>query len=171
MSTSESEVRQSRKFAWGAFSVVERSEGQDSRATPCVTPERVQIANAGILYLSPIMQQLIELRLGPKNDDFGRLRPTRCAFEQTIELLLDAAIFSSFDRRKIPLGSTSTDCDGGVRIEWRHTTISVHLTVPASGSAYIYHKIGRQYATETATPQRLSFWLGQISQERELHPA
>ena len=41
--------------------------------------------------LSPVVRQLVELWNGPENDDYGRLRPTRDAFDATIQLLTDTA--------------------------------------------------------------------------------
>jgi hypothetical protein len=143
----------------------EAGEAEDPRATPDpVAPERQQLADAGILHLSPILQQLLELWNGPENDDYGRLRPTRDAFEKTIELLVDAAIDGHFQRRQIPYGCVSTDSEGGVRIEWVREAASVHLAVPATKTeaAYVYHEVGSHYATETATPESLSRWLSAI---------
>lgn len=137
---------------------------------PCVTPdplspERLQLADAGILYLSPVVGQLIELWRGPENDDYGRLRPTREAFDKTIELLVDTAIVGHFDQRAIPHGCVSTDSDGGVRIEWIRDKAKIHLVVPTTKNdrAYVYHEVGSDFATEDVTPERLSDWLSLIT--------
>jgi hypothetical protein len=142
------------------------AEAEDPRATPgSVSPERQQLAGAGILHLSSILQQLIELWVGPENDDYGRLRPTRDAFERTIELLVDTAIDGHFERRQVPHGCVSTDSEGGVRIEWIRVAACVHLVVPTtkSATAYVYHEVGSDYATEDATPECLARWLREIA--------
>jgi hypothetical protein len=118
----------------------------------------------GILHLSPIVQQLVELWIGPENDDYGRLRPTRDAFDKVVQLLVDAAIGGHFQRRQIPYGCVSTGSDGGVRIEWIRDRAGVHLIVPPNKDepAYVYHEVDGDYATEDATPELLSRWLRAI---------
>ncbi len=146
----------------------EFAEDEDPRETPePVSPERLQIANAGILHLSPIVRQLVELWNGPPSDNYGCLKPTRYAFDRVISLLVDVAIDAS-PRGGVPLGCVSTDSEGGVRIEWVRDAVSVHLVVPAADSneAYVYHEIGSNYATEDATPERLSHWLETIPEGR-----
>lgn len=135
---------------------------EDPRATPdAISPERQQLADAGIRHLSPIVSQLVELWNEPEEDEYGRLRPTQGAFDRSVCLLVDAAIEAHRQERRIPSGCVSTDSEGGVRIEWVHPTASVHLAVPASRDkeAYIYHEIDDEYATEDVTPERLAYWL------------
>jgi hypothetical protein len=143
------------------------TEDEDPLTTPdTVPPERWQLANAGILHLSPIVRQLVELWKGPKNDDFGCLQPTQYAFDRTIEFLVDAAIDANSDKgRQIPSGCVSTDSEGGVRIEWIRDAASVHMVVPAqtNRAAYVYHETGNDYATEDMTPRRLSHLLRAIT--------
>jgi hypothetical protein len=154
---------------WRALNVADQGSGEDEdpRATPDpVSRERLQLANAGILHLSPIMRQLVDLWNGPENDDLGRLRPTQYAFDRVIQLLLDVAITAHSDRRKVPFGCVSTDSAGGVRIEWVCKSVSVHWIVPAAeeGAEYIYHEVGDEYATEDeVTPARLWHWLRLIA--------
>lgn len=107
-----------------------------------------------------VVRQLVDLWKEPEEDDYGRLRPTQHAFDQSVHLLVDAAIEANPDR-VIPAGCVSTDSEGGVRIEWVRPTASVHLVVPAVAEcvAYIYHEVGNDYATEDATPERLAYWL------------
>ena len=142
-------------------------EDEDPRSTPSpISPTRLRLAGAGIDHLSQIVKQLVELWTGPMNDDYGRLQPTQYAFDTTVELLVDAAIDGQFDeQRKIPYGCVSTDSEGGVRIEWIRERVSVHLIVPPDRSkvAYVYHEFGGNYATEDATPERLSYWLRTVS--------
>ena len=145
------------------------AEDEDPRTTPePVSDGLLRIAAAGILHLSPILQQLVELWYGPPSDDYGCLKPTQHAFDKAIGLLLDAAIVTSLRGGQIPLGCVSTDSEGGVRIEWVRDATSVHLVVPAADSneAYVYHEIGNNYATEDATPERLSHWLEAIPEGR-----
>ena len=144
---------------------VATAEEKDPLATPePVSSERLRLADAGIDYLSLIMGQLVELWNGPQSDDYGRLQPTQDAFDKVIGLLVDAAIEAYRKDSQIPLGCVSTDSEGGVRIEWLRNGASVHLVVPAANSdeAYVYHEIGNNYATEDATPERLSHWLKAI---------
>jgi hypothetical protein len=117
------------------------------------------------VHLSSIIQQLIDLWNEPENDDYGRLRPTRGAFGRSMHLLVAVVIEADHQQCRTPAGRVSTDSEGGVRIGWVCSTASVHLVVPAKGdrSAYIYHEIGDDYATEDATPERLAYWLRQIN--------
>ena len=140
------------------------AENEDPRVTPdIVSPERLQLADAGILHLSPIVRQLVELWEEPEEDDYGRLRPTREAFDESVRLLVDAAI-EAHPQYRIPAGCVSTDSEGGVRIEWIRPTASVHLVVPAAKDdvAYVYHEVDNDYATEDVTPERLAYWLQRI---------
>ena len=79
-------------------------------------------------------------------------------------LLTDAAIVSALKGRQIPLGCASTDSEGGIRIEWVRPTSSVHLVIPASPGrdGYVYHEVGDQYGTVSATPEALARWLREI---------
>jgi hypothetical protein len=171
MTIEERAVRQPRKvdFQLGLrramMAIEDQGVAEDPRATPeAIAPERLRLADAGILHLSPIVGQLVELWKGPKEDDYGLLRPTRDAFDNTVHLLLDAAINVYPRQRQIPFGCVSTDSEGGVRIEWVRPTVSLHLVVPAQGNrpAYIYHRIGSDHATENVTPALLTHWLHQI---------
>jgi hypothetical protein len=142
------------------------AEIEDTRTTPDpVPPERLQLARAGILHLSPIVGQLVELWCGPECDEYGRLRPTQHAFDTAVCLLVDAAIEGHFDNRKIPHGCVSTDSNGGVRIEWVRDGSTVHLIVPAAqrDAPFVYHELADAYATEDVTPERLSYWLRAIA--------
>ena len=105
--------------------------------------------------LSPIVLQLVELCNGPEDDEFGRLRPTRDAFDAAIQLLSDAALKEACGDRKIPGGCVSTDSEGGVRIEWITDRAGVHLVLPSKKSepAYLYHELSGDYATEDASPE------------------
>ncbi|MDY0167501.1 MAG: hypothetical protein RBS80_13220 [Thermoguttaceae bacterium] len=135
----------------------------DPRATPDeISPERRQLADAGVLHLSPIVSQLVELWNEPEEEDeYGRLRPTQGAFDRSVGLLVDAAIEAHYEQRAIPSGCVSIDSEGGVRIEWVRPAASVHLVVPASkdNEAYVYHEAGDDYATEDVTPEGLAYWL------------
>jgi hypothetical protein len=157
---------------WRAFCQAEETsaEQEDPRTTPCpVSPERLQLSEAGILHLSPIVKQLVELWRGPQDDDYGQLRPTPYAFDKAVDLLIDAAIVARMSAhsgpRQIPYGCVSTDAAGGVRIDWMRTTRSVRLSIPPTkeGVAYVYHEDGDAYATDDATPERLWHWLGLIA--------
>jgi len=132
---------------------------------PRVTPERQQLAGAAILHLSPIVGQITELWRAPEEDEYGRLRPTRYAFEESVRCLVDAAIEAYEQGRQIPFGRVSTDSEGGVRIEWIRPSASVHLVIPASkdGARYVYHEVANNYATDDATPERLAYWLRRIN--------
>lgn len=165
----ERTVRQPRKVELQAAMAVIEDQGvaeeEDPRATPdTISPERVQLADAGILHLSPIVRQLIDLWKEPEEDDYGRLRPTPDAFDRSVRLLVDAAIEAYPQQRQIPSGCVSTDSEGGVRIEWIRPTASVHLVVPVARDrvAYVYHQVGNDYATEDVTPERLAYWLHRI---------
>lgn len=148
----------------GAVTAAEQQESiedDDPRATPdAISPERVQLADAGILHLSPIVRQLVELWREPEDDEYGRLKPTQHAFDRSVQFLVDAAIVA-YPQYGIPAGCASTDSEGGVRIEWVRPTASVHLVIPAeeSRAAYVYHEVGTDYATEDVTPERLAYWL------------
>ena len=165
----ERAVRQPRKVelraAMAAIGAQGVAENEDPRATPdAIPPERLQLADAGIRHLSPIVGQLVELWQEPEEDEYGRLRPTRHAFDRSVDLLVDAAIEANHRQRRIPAGCVSTDSEGGVRIEWIRPTGSVHLVVPAARDpvAYVYHQVDNDYATEDATPERLAYWLRRI---------
>ena len=168
----ERAVRQPRKvelqtWRWRAMTAIEDqevAENEDPRATPdAIPPERLQLADAGIRHLSPIVRQLIDLWKEPEEDDYGRLRPTQDAFDRSVRLLVDAAI-EAYPQCRIPAGCVSTDSEGGVRIEWIRPTGSVHLVVPAARDrvAYVYHQLGNDYATEDVTPELLAYWLRRI---------
>ena len=176
VTTDERTVRQPRRAelqtalrrAITAFEDQGVAENEDPRATPdTIPPERLRLANAGFLHLSPIVRQLVDLWKEPEKDDYGRLRPTQHAFDRSVELLVDAAIeaaIEAYPQCRIPAGCVSTDSEGGVRIEWIRPTASVHLIVPASGErvAYVYHEADNDYATEAVTPERLAYWLRRI---------
>lgn len=141
------------------------AEKEDPHATPdAISSERLRLAGAGTLHLSPIMGQLVELWREPEEDEYGRLRPTQHAFDRSVNLLVDAAIEANYQQRQIPTGCASTDSEGGVRIEWIRPTASVHLVVPAARErvAYVYHQVGNDYATEDVTSERLAYWLRRI---------
>jgi len=136
----------------------------DPRATPdAISPERLQLADARIFHLSPIVGQLVELWNEPEEDEYGRLKPTRHAFDTSVQFLIDAAIVA-YPRYGIPAGCASTDSECGVRIEWVRPGASVHLVVPAEENRppYVYHEVGNDYATEDATAERLAYWLKSI---------
>lgn len=138
----------------------------DIRSTPepLITPERENLAKAEIRHVSAIMRDLNSLRAGPERDDYGILRPTTRAYDEASRLLVDAAIVAAGKNRQIPQGCVSTDDEGGVRIEWVRADRSVHLAVPNTDakSPYIYHELGVEYGTESATSERLAFWLNGI---------
>jgi len=142
----------------------EASVPEDPKTSQPIPNARLKIASAGIDHLSTIVHQLVELWQGPDRDEYGILQPTKEAFDAAVELLVDAAIEASREARAIPLGCATTDCEGGVRVEWIRDAGSVHLVVPASGAdaAYVYHEFQDAYATEDATPQRLIRWLRHI---------
>ena len=138
----------------------------DDRATPnTIPPGRLRLVSAGIKYLSAIIQQLVELRNEEETDEYGTLRASQHAFDVACRLVTDAAIISAFDGRQIPRGCTSTDSQGGVRIEWVRPTASVHLVIPASSDreGYIYHEVADRHGTEPASPDRLAARLGAVS--------
>jgi hypothetical protein len=169
VTTDDRTVRQPRKVELQAAMAVIGDQGvaenEDPRVTPdTISPERLQLADAGILHLSPIVRQLIDLWKEPEEEDYGRLRPTRDAFDMSVRLLVDAAIEAYHQQRQIPSGCASTDSEGGVRIEWVRPGASVHLVVPAEENrvAYVYHQVGNDYATEDVTPERLAYWLRRI---------
>ncbi len=137
----------------------------DDRSTPeAIPPERLRLASANIRYLSAIIRQLVELLNGPERDEYGTLRPTRHAFETACRMLTDAAIVSALKGRPIPHGCASTDSEGGIRIEWVRPASSVHLVIPVSANrdGYVYHDVGDEYGTATATPEALARWLQEI---------
>ncbi|NLE40079.1 MAG: hypothetical protein GX621_18845 [Pirellulaceae bacterium] len=140
------------------------AEREDPRATPdAVTPERERLADAGILHLSPIVRQLVELWKEPEEDEYGRLKPTPDAFDRAVRLMVDAAIEAHSGKRRIPPGRASTDSEGGVRIEWIRPGASVHLVVSAKDrEEYLYHEVGNDYATVDATPEAIAYWLQRI---------
>jgi hypothetical protein len=125
--------------------------------------ELLKLIEDGNHPLSSIMWQLSDLWKEPEKDDYGRLRPTRDAFDRSVHLLVRAAI-EAYPQRRIPAGCVSTDSEGGVRIEWIRPTASVHLVVPAEKAcvAHVYHDVGDDYATEDATPECLAYWLRHI---------
>ena len=140
------------------------SDGDDRSTPEPIRPERLGLASAGIRHLSAIIRQLDELLNEPESDEYGTLRPSRHAFEAARQLLIDAAIVSAQEGRPIPYGCASTDSEGGIRIEWVRPASSVHLVVPASPDrrSYVYHEVGDQYGTATATPETLARWLREI---------
>jgi hypothetical protein len=117
-----------------------------------------------IRHLSAILRELIDAQSGPERDDYGVLRPTKHAFAAASQLLIDAAMAAASGNRRIPLGSVSTDSQGGVRVEWVRDRSSVHLVVPGPNHEppYIYHELGSDYATEDATAERLAIRLREI---------
>ncbi len=84
----ERAVRQPRKVELqAAMAAIEDqgvAEDEDPRVTPAtIPPERLQLADAGILHLSPIVRQLIDLWKEPEEDDYGRLRRLRASETHT----------------------------------------------------------------------------------------
>jgi hypothetical protein len=141
---------------------IEVSVVKDDRSTPPIPPERWKLANADIKFLSDIIKQLVELREEEPEDDFGELRPSKLSFDAACGLLVDAAIVSA--GAQIPYGHASTDCQGGIRIEWSHKNIAIRLVVSSDPERkpYLYHETSEGYATEVATAESLSFWLAKL---------
>jgi hypothetical protein len=139
---------------------------RDERITPeAIAPERLRLASAGIRWLSAIIRQLVELRNEEESDEYGALRASESAFERACQLLTDAAIVSALEGRQIPHGCASTDSEGGIRIEWVRPASSVHLAIPscAEREGYVYHEVGQDFGTITATPEALARWLREIN--------
>jgi hypothetical protein len=138
----------------------------DDHATPdTIAPGRLRLASAGIKYLSAIVRQLVDLREEEATDEYGALRASQHAFDLACHLVTDAAIILARDGRQIPRGWTSTDSQGGVRIEWVRPSASVHLVIPTNSNreGYIYHEVADLHGTEPASPGRLASRLGPIS--------
>src|SRR6476661_5489220 len=78
----------------------------DDRATPddSVDAWPAKLPTANIKFLSSLVQQLVELRNAPEKDEYGTLRATKHAFDSACNLLIDAAIVSAVEGRKIPYG-------------------------------------------------------------------
>lgn len=123
-----------------------------------VSPGLKNVAKAEIRYLSAIIASLVELLSGPEADEHGILRPTREAFSESSELLVDASICAALSNKSgIPVGYASTDEKGGVRIEWMSDTASVFLIVPANGEgATIYRENHDTYDTIEASAEELA---------------
>jgi hypothetical protein len=146
------------------------SAEDDPRSTstpepPPIVEQKLLLAKAEIRHLSAILKELVELHHGPESDEYGILRPTEHAFNESYLLLVDAAIVSARKGRQIPLGCISTDSEGGVRVEWFRDKVNVHLVVPATDTevAYVYHELGSDYGTDDATPEILARWLKELA--------
>lgn len=134
----------------------------DNSTTDAVSPAWNRLVAADIKHLSSILGQLLELRSGAEQDEYGVLRPTDHAFSRVFSLLVDTAIVTAQRGSSVPYGCASTDSQGGVRIEWFGAKCSVHLVIPASPQekSYIYHEIGDDYGTtEAVTAESLGDWL------------
>lgn len=120
--------------------------------------DRPPLAGAETKYLATLIDELLELRNQPETDEFGILRPSEPAFEQSCRLLIDAATLLAGEGEQIPRGCASTDSEGGVRIEWVRPNASVHLVVPATSQreVYVYHEVAGKFGTEAATPDSLA---------------
>lgn len=137
----------------------------DDRTTPAsVSRERLQMASAGIQYLSSIIKQLVELRNDEEADEYGVLRATEHAFDSACQLITDAAIVAALGGQSIPRGCASTDSEGGVRIDWLRPNAAVCFFVPAAEERdpYIYHEVAGQHSTVPATAEALARWLREI---------
>ena len=131
----------------------------DSRAIEeLVSPGLQNVTKAEIRYLSAIIASLVELLGGPERDEHGILRPTREAFSESSELLVDASICAALtNKTAIPMGYVSTDEKGGVRVEWMSDTASVFLIVPSSGEgSTIYREKNDKYETVEASAEELA---------------
>jgi len=116
-----------------------------------------------------ILRQLLSLHLAEEQDEVGVLRPTPYAFQETVELLLDAAkIFLAIQsppgsrRCTFPAGCVTTDSEGGVRIEWLNGDRAVRLVVRSKEDQqrYIYHQIGEDYDVDyNVSADILAYWL------------
>ena len=135
----------------------------DDRATPeeSIPPTGARLGTANIKYLSSLIQQLVELRNEPEQDEYGTLRATKGSFDLACHLLTNAAIVSGLEGGRVPYGCASTDSKGGIRIEWVRESTSVHLVIPAAEErdGYVYHEEGTNYGTESATAEALARWL------------
>lgn len=119
------------------------------------------------IYLSQIIKQLVELWMEEEEDEYGRLRPTKYAFDKSVQLLVDTT--RELRLHEITAGCcVSTDSEGGVRLEWIQPKASIHLVIPSDESreAYIYHEVDNEYATDNATPERLAYWLQLIKEKQ-----
>ena len=118
--------------------------------------------NANCQHPTTILGQLAGLRSGPRQDEYGLLRPTGYAFNQAVSLLEYTAIVTARQGRSVPYGCASTDSRGGVRIEWIGTKCSLHLAIPPSppDKSYLYHEIGDDFGTiDAVTAEVLADWL------------
>lgn len=84
------------------------------------------------------IEQIVNLILADKIDEFGTLRPTPYAVLKTLQVLCNA-----FKHRPVfPRGCVTSDEMGGLRIEWNNRTRIVRLIVAhcEGGRSYIYHE-------------------------------
>lgn len=121
-----------------------------------------KLVSADIKHLSALLAQLLALRDGPEEDEYGVLRPAEEAFNQAFSLLVDTAIVTALRGSIVPYGCASTDSQGGVRVEWIGDKCGVHLVIPASSQekSYIYHEMEDEYGTSrSVTAEVLADWL------------
>jgi hypothetical protein len=139
----------------------------DELATPEIPESVLKLVRAEVKELSGLLEQLSELRQEEPNDDYGILRLEESAFEHARELLTNATIVLAIKHQhKMPYGCASTDSEGGLRIEWFRTDVSVHLVIHAAaagGKQYIFHQIhGASVVENDVTAETLAVWLSQV---------
>ena len=95
--------------------------------------------------MSPTLNRLGELLLEPVEDAYGRLRPTHNALSTARDLIGQTEAAYGI----LPVGSVSTDSEGGIRITWLGAREQVQVICPAdSTEAHLYFEHGDDYGME-----------------------
>lgn len=96
----------------------------------------------------------------PECDEEGPLRPSRHSIQRTTDLLLGAyRLLAAAEVARFPSGCVTSDGGGGIRVEWRDDTRSVHLVIGSDAGGYVYYGDASDYGVEPATAERLAKWL------------
>jgi hypothetical protein len=94
---------------------------------------------------SPLLDRLCDLRFEDMEDDYGRLRPT----EQALSTALNLIRRTEADFGTLPVGSVSTDSEGGIRITWLGGQHQAQVICPAdSNNAHLYFEHGDDYGMD-----------------------
>ena len=102
-------------------------------------------------------QALIDLLSLEEDEEY--VRPTKYAFDLTLELIETCKNELLSQREIFPRGSSSTSEKGGLYLFWEGEEGSIQLTVPAAeGGMYSIHVLhaGQSFLIRDVTPQKLT---------------
>ncbi len=114
-----------------------------------------------ISQLTNMMKNLLDLLDLDTEDEYGILRPNDYAFKMAMNLIIDTYTMMGDE---FPQGSSSTDDQGGIRINWKNSQkdCRVCLFCPSNPEqkSYIYYQKNEDYNTvEDVSSLTLFQWL------------